>query len=197
MTSTDAPGEPAATAATSMHPAAATAIAVEKALARLPTYGSAYITTDEHGVSTITASLSARSDLSKSTKKFEQSYSIDADGNILHTSQLVPVSDEVTASALSPSGKWRINLRSVEKNEQTGAKRIVEIVSATNGIVAEVDVTDSHSTFLDGGMLACTGTPRSISVLSLICRHMGQPRLARYGAIPGLCRRAASTALEQ
>jgi hypothetical protein len=134
-----------------VHPIAARAIAVEQVLARLPSYDSAHITTDDDGVSTITASLSTRSDVSKSSKHFEQSYVLDARGKLLSTSPLVPVSDEIAASSLSRSGVWRINLRAVSKTEKTGEKRIVEVISSTHGIVAEVDVTDKHSTFLGGG----------------------------------------------
>lgn len=145
--------ESAAAAARTMHPAVATAVAVEKALARLPAYGSAHVSTDAQGVSTITASLSTRSDVSKSTKNWEQSYSVDASGDLLHTSPLAAVSDQIASSALSPSGKWRVNLRAVDKSEQTGEKRIVEVVSSEAGLLAEIDVTNTHSTFLGGGML--------------------------------------------
>lgn len=138
-------------ATVTLHPAAARAIAVEKALARLPGYDSAHISTDCKGVSTITASLSTRSDLSKSTKHFEQSYAIDASGNLVHTGQLVPVSAEIASSCIAPAGDWRINLRSIQKSEKSGEKRILEVVSLSHGIVAEIDVTDKHSTFLGGG----------------------------------------------
>ena len=180
-------------------PAVARGLAVEDAVSKVPLFDSAIITRKEEVV-TITAQLSSTSYLSKETRSFSQTYILNSESDLLHASSLHPIAEDLKFSSLSPTSRWTAHFRA--KLGDNNPSRIIEILGCDDGVVFELDVTDTHADFLSGMPIPLFFLGRREAREPLkrkyeCIRHLGLPRLARQREIFLLCCRRACTGLEK
>lgn len=130
-----------------LHPSVKLGIAIEEALSRVPSFDAASVRRNGDGY-LIEARLSTSSRMTKMKRNFTQEYLLDSNLNLLQTSDLKVVPDDVKLSSTSPNGNLTVRLRALEG--QDIPSRIIEVTSREEGVLAEIDVSDTHAAFLSG-----------------------------------------------